>query len=220
MNLLALDTSTHVCAVALLYEGKIYSSIRIAAREHAQCILDMIDQLLKKAGTVLSALDALVFGEGPGSFTGVRIAASVTQGLALGANLPVIPVSSLQALAQTVLKSVGPCTVLAMIDARMNEVYEQTFARDADDMMWPISELKLSRPEEVNTQDVSCIVGSGLQAYSQRLSLKDSIKLYPDVMLDAESLLEIGKVLFKQKRFISASEIKPHYVRNTVVQPV
>lgn len=131
MRLLALDTSSAQCSVALLHEGgRIEYREVLTARDHAKLLLPLVDELLAAAGWSLRSLDGIAFGRGPGSFTGVRIAAAVTQGLAAGAGLPVLPVSSLRALAEQARRSVEAAeglapegALLACMDARMGEVY-------------------------------------------------------------------------------------------------
>ncbi len=124
MKLLALDTATECCSVALWHEGELHSRERLAERGHGAHILGMIDEVLAVAGWSLAVLDAIAFGRGPGAFTGLRLAASLTQGLAFAAGLPVIPVSDLRALAQQVPGGPqGPARTLACLDARMGELY-------------------------------------------------------------------------------------------------
>jgi tRNA threonylcarbamoyladenosine biosynthesis protein TsaB len=132
MKLLALDTASAQCSAALLYEGQVRLRSESTARDHATLILPMIDALLAEAGITLRQLDGIAFGRGPGSFTGVRIAAAVTQGLAAGADLPVRPVSDLRALAAQCRRLLpGAATararILACMDARMGEVYWGVF---------------------------------------------------------------------------------------------
>jgi tRNA threonylcarbamoyladenosine biosynthesis protein TsaB len=132
MKLLALDTASAQCSAALLYEDRLCSRRAPTARDHATLILPMIDALLAEAGVKLQQLDGIAFGRGPGSFTGVRIAAAVTQGLAAGADLPVLPVSDLRALAAQARRVAPPTStaarhVLACMDARMGEVYWGVF---------------------------------------------------------------------------------------------
>ena len=131
MKLLAIDTSTEACSAALSFEGEIRHRYRIAPREHAKLILPMIDELMNEAGLKAGDLDALAFGCGPGAFTGLRIAAGVIQGIAFAADLPVVPVSSLAALAQGACREQGERLVLAAIDARIQEVYWGAYECDA-----------------------------------------------------------------------------------------
>src|SRR3712207_4644337 len=121
-TILALDTATEACSVALLHNGNLTSLDELSPRTHTQRILPMVDELLSKANISLQQVDALVFGRGPGSFTGVRVGVGIAQGLALGAELPVVPVSNLLAMAQMAYEQYGATNVVALIDARMNEV--------------------------------------------------------------------------------------------------
>ena len=123
MKLLAIETATELCSAALLVNDEIFSISEVAPRRHNEIILYMCEQVLAQGQISLSQLDAIAFGRGPGAFTGVRLAASVTQGIALGQNIPVIPVSSLASLAQVAFESVQAACVLACIDARMQEIY-------------------------------------------------------------------------------------------------
>jgi tRNA threonylcarbamoyladenosine biosynthesis protein TsaB len=130
VRLLALDTATEGCSAALLLDGRLLAREAELARGHAERILPMIDELLGAAGIGLRGLDAIAFGRGPGSFTGVRLAASITQGLAFGAGLGVVPISDLRALAQRVFDEDGRVTqALVCNDARMQEVYWGCFQR-------------------------------------------------------------------------------------------
>jgi tRNA threonylcarbamoyladenosine biosynthesis protein TsaB len=124
MKLLALDTATECCSVALWHDGELHSRERSAERGHGAHILGMIDEVLATAGWSLRSLDAIAFGRGPGAFTGLRLAASLTQGLAFAAGLPVIAVSDLRALAQQAAAAPQrPVRTLACLDARMGELY-------------------------------------------------------------------------------------------------
>jgi tRNA threonylcarbamoyladenosine biosynthesis protein TsaB len=130
MKILALDTATENCSAALLMGGKLTSREMEFDRGHAEHILPMIDVLLIEAGLRLEEVDAIAFGRGPGGFTGVRLAASVAQGLAFGADLPVVPVSDLAALAQRAFDlAFAPERVVVCSDARMQEVYWGCFER-------------------------------------------------------------------------------------------
>lgn len=123
MKLLALDTATEACSAALIIDGEIEQQYELAPRAHTQLILGMAQQLLQSAGMTISELDALAFGRGPGSFTGVRIATGVVQGMAYAADLPVVPVSTLASIAWSVHEEQGASHILSGIDARMGGVY-------------------------------------------------------------------------------------------------
>ncbi len=127
MRLLAIETATNACSCALILDQQSDQRFRIAPRRHAELVLGMVSDLLEQAGTAITDLDAIAFGRGPGSFTGVRIATSVAQGLGLAADLPLIPVSSLGALALAAGRRQGADAVLAAFDARMDEVYWGAF---------------------------------------------------------------------------------------------
>ena len=132
MKLLAIETATEACSAALYLDGEVHPRFVLAPQRHAELILDMMDGLLAAAGIGLRDLNALAFGRGPGSFTGVRIAAGVIQGVAFGADLPVVPVSTLAALAQGAVRQTGHERILAGVDARMGEVYWGVYQADAD----------------------------------------------------------------------------------------
>ena len=123
MKILALDTSTEACSAALLIDGEITSQYQLAPREHSRLILKIIDKLLSDAKVSVSSLDAIAFGRGPGSFMGLRIAAGVVQGIAFAHDIPVIPISTLKAIAQRAYEQTNIENVLVAIDARMDEVY-------------------------------------------------------------------------------------------------
>lgn len=131
MNILAIETATEAFSIAVLTGEQLHSHHEVAPRRHAELLLPTVDRLLAEAGIRLQDLDAIAFGRGPGAFTGVRIAISAAQGLAFGADKPVVAVSTLAALAQASLDA-GHAQVLAAIDARMDEIYAGCFTADAD----------------------------------------------------------------------------------------
>ena len=128
-TILALDTATEACSVALTHLGKVTHLDELSPRTHTQRILPMIDELLAKANISLQEVDYLAFGRGPGSFTGVRVGIGVAQGLAFGAELPVLAISNLMAMAEQAYQTEGATNVIALIDARMNEVYFAQYQR-------------------------------------------------------------------------------------------
>jgi tRNA threonylcarbamoyladenosine biosynthesis protein TsaB len=149
VRILALDTATESCSVALLIDGRMITREKLLERGHAEHILPMADEVLAEAAVALGALSAIAFGRGPGAFTGVRLAASVTQGLAFGAGLPVVPISDLRALAQRVLEAEpAVARVLACTDARMREVYWGCFERQ-EGLAAPVGDEHVSKPASV-----------------------------------------------------------------------
>lgn len=170
-RILALDTATEACSVALVDGSRRFSRSLFAPREHAARVLDMVAEVLAESGLALADMDALAFGRGPGGFTGVRIATSVVQGLAYAANKPVVPVSTLRALAQGLAREQGVRAVLAAIDARMGEVYAARFAQDENGLMQAVDAERVCPPEAVRADDAIGLwgTGSGWSEYGERL---------------------------------------------------
>jgi tRNA threonylcarbamoyladenosine biosynthesis protein TsaB len=168
MNLLAIETSTEACSVALWHAGRVLERSEIAPRRHAELVLPMADSLLAEAGLSRRQLDGIAVGRGPGAFTGVRLAISVAQGMALGLDVPVVPVSSLAALALDA--PANGATILAVIDARMGEVYAAAFRRAGDELIalnsetvGPADLVALPRASAWN------VIGSGWETYREAL---------------------------------------------------
>ena len=224
ITLLALDTSTEACSVALWHKGEKTHLDELAQRTHTKRILPMIDELLANSGINLKQVDALAFGRGPGSFTGVRVGAGIAQGLAFGADLPVIAVSNLTAMAQAAFELYQAENVAAAIDARMNEVYFSQVKREkvrselGEFFQWnPVIEEQVCQPEKVLEQfsDLTAYrVGTGWAAYPQ---FKDSGLDGSDIILpSAQYMLELALTDYAQNKVISALEIEPVYLRNEV----
>jgi tRNA threonylcarbamoyladenosine biosynthesis protein TsaB len=174
VKVLAIDTATENCSAALLIDGNERSREIEMERGHAERILPMVDDLLSEAGITLHDLDAIAFGRGPGSFTGVRLAVTVTQGLAFGAGLGVVPVSDLRAVAQRAFDSDATLTrALVCNDARMSEVYWACYERGGDGLARPEGEERVSKPSEVKLPgewSTATAVGRGFIAYADALS--------------------------------------------------
>jgi tRNA threonylcarbamoyladenosine biosynthesis protein TsaB len=173
VKLLALDTATENCSAALLIDATVRFREVEMERGHAERILPMIDDLLSEAGVSLTSLDAIAFGRGPGSFTGVRLAATVTQGLAFGANLGVIPISDLQAVAQRAFAT-DPTLSRALVcnDARMGEVYWGCYERGASGLARLEGEERVAKPSEVKLPpgwSTAAAVGRGFIVYADAL---------------------------------------------------
>jgi tRNA threonylcarbamoyladenosine biosynthesis protein TsaB len=172
-TLLALDTATEACSAALLHEGQVIHRFEVIPRMHAVRLLPMLEELLTEAGLRLKQVDALVFGRGPGAFTGVRIATGMVQGLAFATGKPVIPVSNLAALAQRAWREHQAKTVCAAIDARMDEVYWGCY-RLEQGVMQLHGEECVCAPEAVMTPEgfgSAQGAGTGWQ-YADRLAVK------------------------------------------------
>ena len=224
ITLLALDTSTEACSVALWHKGEKTHLDELAQRTHTKRILPMVDELLANSGINLKQVDALAFGRGPGSFTGVRVGAGIAQGLALGADLPVIAVSNLTVMAQATFELHQAENVAAAIDARMNEVYFSQVKREKvrseleEFFQWnPVIEEQVCQPEKVLEQLSGLTayrVGTGWGAYPQ---FKDSGLEGSDIILpSAQYMLELALTDYAQNKVISALEIEPVYLRNEV----
>ncbi len=145
MKLLALDTATEACSVALNIDGEIIEHFEMLPRRHSRELLKMIDQLLADNKVKLSEMDALAFGRGPGAFTGLRVATAMVQGLAFAVDKPVVAVSTLQTLAQEGLRVHKAGSVLTAIDARMGEVYWGAF-REQNGLMQPVMDESVTAP--------------------------------------------------------------------------
>ena len=219
MKLLAIETATEACSSALLINGEISSLYQIAPRQHAALILSMVDELLSSAGVQLKDMDALAYGRGPGAFTGVRIATGVIQGLAFGAGLPVIPVSTLAALAQGAAS--GQSNIISAIDARMGEVYWCLFEVGSSGLVSPVSEEKVSRPEKVQVKNNTPYfgVGTGWASYYSVLEKLPGIELtgfdgdrYPD----ARNIITLAQQEYQKGNLVAAADALPIYVRNKV----
>ena len=226
MKILALDTSTEACSAALLNDQRINSSYVEFERGHAEHILPMIDALLADAKLRLVDLDAIAFGRGPGGFTGVRLAASVTQGLAFGSGKPVLPVSDLRAVAQQVLDS-DPAvrTVVVCNDARMQEVYWGVFVRAESGLAELLGVEHVSKPSAVTIPpDVPMPVhgaGRGFRAYSdltERLS-QSLAAIHETLLPRALEILRIAAGDLEAGRAKPADQALPVYVRDDVARP-
>lgn len=145
MKLLALETSTEACSVALHVDGRLLSRFRHAPRLQTELLLPMMEEVMAEAGLVFADMDALAYSRGPGAFTGVRIAAAAVQALAFARDLPVLPVSSLQTLAQGALRVHGATRVLSVFDARMDEVYANAYEKTGE-LMQPLDVEYLCAP--------------------------------------------------------------------------
>jgi tRNA threonylcarbamoyladenosine biosynthesis protein TsaB len=222
VKILALDTATENCSVALLVNDKVIVRSEVAPRDHTKKVLPMVDEVLQEAGVKLTDLDALAFGRGPGSFTGVRIGIGIAQGLAFGADLPMIGVSTLEAMAQGSYRKHGAEQVACAIDARMSEVYWGRFERQQDGTWNAIDPECVVPPAilaEQSTADQSTWrkAGTGWEAYSEPLSELNFSTENGDVLFpDAEDIVYLAKFELEKGNMVDAENASPTYLRDTV----
>lgn len=222
MNLLALDTSTESCSAAITINGVLYQQQQMAQRGHSTLILGMLDQLFKEAGASISDIHALAFGRGPGSFTGVRIGAGVAQGVAFARELPVIPVSTLAAVAQAAYELTGHPNIAVAMDARMEEIYAASF-QVKDGFVALQGEEKVCVAEAflpVNTQ-MWFGAANGWQVYSEELQASFSEQLIgqkADLYPQAATILKLAEQVHARGESVSAEHALPVYLRNNVAK--
>jgi tRNA threonylcarbamoyladenosine biosynthesis protein TsaB len=220
VKILALDTATENCSAALLIEGSVWTREIEQARGHAERILPMIDELLCEAGIALDDLDAIAFGRGPGSFTGVRLAATVTQGLAFGAGLGVVPISDLQAVAQRALaKDTTLTRVLVCNDARMSEVYWGCFERDEQGRARLVGEERVGKPNEVmlpTSWATATGVGRGFAVYRDVLAAIVRTDAFTELLPRALEMALLAVPEVAAGRILPAEAATPVYLRDNV----
>lgn len=221
-KILAIDASSEACSAALLVNSEIYQRSEVVPRKHTELILPMVDEVLAEGGVGLNQLDAIAFNRGPGSFTGVRVSTSVTQGLAFAVDLPVIPVSGLATVAQGTRRNSQQENFLVVLDARMNEVYwaYYQFQRGAmkllgEEHVSPVS--AICKPEEGEW----LAVGNGVSVYNKdmrtvvgnkTITLSDEFE-HPQ----ARDVAELAQVEFATGNTVSAMDAQPIYIRDKVV---
>lgn len=222
MKLLAIDTSTEACSVALWLDGEIAERYEIAPRRHTELVLPWAEQLLATAGVARSALDALAVARGPGAFTGVRLAVALVQGMALALDRPVVPVSTLAALALPARAALpADATILAAIDARMGEVYLGRYAADADGLVTAIGEEWMAAPGAPTALPEGGLIGVGtgfaageaalVAALGQRLLGVDATALPR-----AADVARLAARVFAQGGAIAPDVLEPAYLRDKV----
>lgn len=217
MNIFALDTSTEYCSLALWLNGEILSRSVLAGQKHSELILPMLSEMLVESGTTLSHLDGFAFGAGPGSFTGLRIACGVIQGLAFALDKPVVDISTLEALAQ----QNSSANVIAALDARMGEIYFAAYTKNPNNQWTAVLSPMLCRPElapKLTGNDwIGC--GSGFDRYPDLLKdvYQDQLNgtligCYPH----AREIAQLSIVRFEQNSVLLPEQAMPTYIRNKV----
>lgn len=221
MNILALDTSTEYLSLALQYNGQVLARHFHAGQTHSQKILPTVRELLDEMGANMQDLHGIAYGAGPGSFTGLRIGCGVAQGLAFGANLPVVGISTLMALAE----ASGQSHVIACLDARMGEVYHAAYVKSADvksTERWQVVIAPgLYKPEQVPAIEGAdwVGVGSGWATYAEQLGQQyagQTSLTMPEQYPEARAMLTLAQPRFAAGLGLPAAEAAPIYIRNRV----
>lgn len=217
LNLLALDTSTERLSVAVQHGAQVWTHDAAGGAQASTHLIPALRGLLAQAGLSLDQLDALVFGRGPGSFTGVRTACSVAQGLAFGARagrgIPVLPVDTLLAVAEDARTRHGCTQVVAVLDARMDEVYSAHY--QFGEHGWSGGDLAVCAPEAVRAAQGWVLAGNAQAVYGQRLAPQAQ---HVHALPQAAALLRLAPALLAQGLGRAAGEALPLYVRDKVAQ--
>ena len=218
-KLLAFEAATAACSVALWLNGEVTQRLEIAPQRHSDIILSLVDKLLSDTQVHLKNLDAIAFGSGPGSFMGVRIATGVAQGIAYGIDLPIIPVSTLQALAQAAYQQINSKQVIAGWDARMNSIYWGVYQADARRIMQGITGDHVDYPKDIQFSKGKMIgVGNAWSIYRSSLP-SDFQFIKEDIYPDATSVALIAQQKFKQGDVLPPEKAEPTYIREKVASP-
>lgn len=221
-KLLSIETSAESCSVSLSIGENTWEKFELAPRRHAELILPMVRSLLAGAEWALGQVDCIAFGRGPGSFTGLRIGIGVVQGLAWGADLPVVPVSSLAAVAQAALErdpSPGVRRVCVAMDARMQEVYTANFELDADGFVIPSAEERVCPPGDVRPEGAAgvCAAGNGFDVYPELKKLAGELGLcLADCWPRASAVSRLAARWLENNKPLPAAQAQPVYIRNQV----
>ena len=216
-TILAIDTSSELASVALSHEDRLFSQENSGVQTHSQTVLPMVQAVLAQAGITLGDCAAIAFGAGPGSFTGVRTACGVAQGLAFGAGLPLIPVVSLQAMAEACRTACGATDVLVLLDARMEEVYWAQYRYDNRCSEWlPVSPPALSGAAQVQAVGAPVACGNGLTAYATAFDAIALTDRRPDIVPHAREVARLGQLGLRAGMAVEAHEAQPLYLRNKV----
>jgi tRNA threonylcarbamoyladenosine biosynthesis protein TsaB len=215
-TILAIETSSEMASCALLHGGRLFSRESSGVRTHSQSVLPMVQELLAEAGVALKDCDAIAYGAGPGSFTGVRTACGIAQGLGFGAGLPLVPVVTLEAMALACRQRHASDEVLTVLDARMNEVYWAQY-RFEGDALAEVLPAVLTAPGEVAPSGNPAVCGNGVAAYPEAFAGKAfAAAVHADAMPHASQVALLGERAFLAGAALPAAQAQPLYLRNKV----
>ena len=228
-TILAIDTATHACSAALQIGTKIIAieNLELSAKKNSELILEMVQQLLNKANLSLKDLDAIAFGKGPGSFTGIRLAASIAQGLCFGANLPASGISTLQAIAQRAHREFKINNALVAYDAHMQELYWAAYITDTNGIMQPLIPDMLCKPDNLflpgsldNYQWHG--IGNAWEVYQLKKQCSEKkvnlLTIKPDSYSSAHDIAMLAALQYQQGAMVKAAEITPIYLQNNLYE--
>lgn len=221
-RILALDTSTEACSVALKLDDEVLENFQLQPRKHTQLLLPMVEEILSEAGVKLQQLDAIAFANGPGSFTGLRIATGVTQGLAFGADLPVIPVTTLETMAFTLFRERYAHYIISSLDARMGEVYWAAYHWNGNGFDC-VAQPEVIAPDQVSlvnpVEDADWVgAGNGWQLLDQFSPVMQGLvqQTYPELLPQAGDIARLAELYWQQGKTVSAEDAIPVYLRDNV----
>ncbi len=222
MKLLAIETATEACSAALLINGGVAEKFCLSQNGHSRLILPMINELLAEAAIKPKELDVLAFGRGPGSFTGVRIATGVIQGIALGLDRPVVPVSNLAAVAQDFFDHNPEDTTFVAMDARMSEIYWGVYRRNSAGYAVQVGDESVLPPSEIEIPEIPGVgIGTGWRQYREELTSRLSgraVRFEPDHLPRARAVARLAEEAFKHGLSVSAEHALPVYLRDNVAK--
>jgi tRNA threonylcarbamoyladenosine biosynthesis protein TsaB len=217
VNILALDSSTEACSAALLREdGEVFARFEIAPRQHTRLLPQMMDEVLSESGVAKSLLTHCAFANGPGAFTGIRIAAAQAQGIGIGLGIPLLPVSTLATLAQASLDRYAYANVLAALDARMNEIYWAVYRRGEEGCVQLLGSERLGAIDDVSI-DADLESGAG-HGWLDELRARVGFAVDSELLPDARSMLKLAASAARRNLAIEASAAGINYLRNQVAE--
>ncbi len=213
-TIIAIETSTELASVALLRNGSVSMRQSSGAQTHSMTVLAMLQDLMRQAGITLSQCDALAFGMGPGSFTGVRTACGLAQGLAFGAAIPVVPVVTLLAIADAARRDGAGDNIVSILDARMGEVYwaQYCFQDEWEVVIAPT----LSKPSALRPEGIVLACGNGLAAYADDFSQLGDMPRHAAIAPHATDIAQLAVSAVNRGEMLHARDAQPLYLRNKV----
>ena len=213
-TIIAIETSTELASVALLRNGSVSKRQSSGAQTHSMTVLAMLQDLMQQAGITLSQCDALAFGMGPGSFTGVRTACGLAQGLAFGAAIPVVPVVTLLAIADAARRDGAGDNIVSILDARMGEVYwaQYCFQGEWEVVIAPT----LSKPSALRPEGLVHACGNGLAAYADDFLQLGDMPRHAAIAPHATDIAQLAVSAVNRGEMLHARDAQPLYLRNKV----